>query len=253
MHYVYVTIGKHFTWEAQLSAKSIKLNTTNSHTTLYTDTPPKHTKHFNKIIPIPPPTTETPEHHAKIQRITCLLNHREHHYIHLDADTYIAHDPTHIFNTPFHIASTLTTWRQTHHNYVPGVLAINHTQETQELFKNWLHDYTNSNDTKDQYHFDKHIRKTNHHQLPPELCTQVGDFCQISGKVYITHRHWENEYLNAIIPAVLINQTTDNRVWIPNEQRMISSKPWTLENGIEYTNYYITQEHRNYLKEFLKD
>lgn len=253
MHYVLVAIGTNFTWEAENSAKSIKQNTTNSHVTIYTDTQPKRPQYFDKITPIPKtPQDTTQEKHAKIQRITCLLDHREHHYIHLDVDTYVICDPSNIFNTHFHIAAPLTTWRQTNHNYVPGVLAINHSKETKELFKNWLHDYTISKDTSDQLHFDHHARKTNHHVLPPEYCAQVGELTQYSGKIHITHRHYENEYLNAIMPAVFLNQTMNNRVWIPAENRMISST-WSPETGIIYTNYYITQEHRQLVQEFTKD
>lgn len=252
MHYLLVSIGEWFTWEAETAAKSIKHNTTDSRITLYTDTQPKRTQYFDKIIPLgSKPNNLTQEKWAKIERIKSLLDYKIEQFTHLDVDTYVIESPEPAFNQDFDLATCISIWRQTKANHVPGVLLVRKTPNTTRALRNWLIEYAESKELKDQYIFDKHAQTINTKTLDPEYCAQVGELTQYSGKIKICHRHYQTPLLNAIIPAVFLNQTHDNRIWIPIENRMISST-WSPEtNSIVYKNYYVTQEHIQTATEFI--
>jgi hypothetical protein len=55
------------------------------------------------------------------------------------------------------------------------------------------------------------------------------------------------------MPTVFINQTTENRVWIPSENRMISSVWNPTTSSIEHKKYNVTQEYIAIAENFYKD
>lgn len=254
MYYMLTAIGKNHTWEAENCAKSIKLNTPQSHVTIYSDTKPNRTKYFDKIIPIhTTPEGITTEKHARVQRIKTLIEYPIERFIHLDVDCYVAQDTFNVFDTKFDIACTYNIWRMNSHNLVPGVIYLNKTDATNQLLKLWLREYAIDPGIKDQFIFDKLAQKVNTHVLAPEYCAQVGEPTQYSGLIRIAHRHYQTSFLNAIMPTVFLNQTAENRVWIPSENRMTSSVWNSTTNSIDYQKYDVTEEHIAIAESFYKD
>lgn len=248
INYVYITTNSTgHTWEAILSAKSIKQNQEQSHVTIYTDQEPPITKYFDKITPI-----KTPENSkkAKKQRITCLIDHPEDQYVHLDSDTYVNNTP--IIENTYSIAATTSTWRQQIFNLVPSVVIINKNKETTQALKNWLKTYAESNSEKDQYAFDEQVKQINHKILPPEYSAQVGEIIQVSGKIIISHCHWVSVLRNPMLPTILLNQSEQNRLWIPPELRMIEMiyEPQN-DHKLTYPSTGITQEQLNQVQTFM--
>lgn len=248
INYVYITSGsKAHLKEAELSAKSIKQKQIQSHVTIYTDIEPTNQEYFDKIIPIEPSKTIK---EAKTKRIQHLIEHKEEQYVHLDTDTYVNEKP--IIENHYSIAATTSQWRQEIFNLVPSVVIINKSQNSQEALKNWLKDYTTSKTDKDQYAFDRQIRKHNYYILSPEYSAQVGEPIQVSGKIIIAHCHYVNQYRNPILPTLVLNQSENNRIWVPPENRMIENiyEPH-LNHRLSYKSTYATPEQIQIAEQFM--
>ena len=250
IQYVYVTTGsKWHTREAILSAKSVKQNTSNSNITIYTDNLPDVPKYFDNIKQIPKAKNLK---EAKQLRIQVLLKHPAEQFIHLDSDTYVNTTPN--IETTKSIAATTSQWRQTTFSLVPSVIGIIKNAKSIEVLTRWLKQYSTTETTKDQYAFNQCVKEIDDYQiLSPEYSTQVGEITHVSGKIIIAHCHYTNQIRNPILPTLVLNQSEQNRLWIPPELRMIEMI-YEPENNhkITYPSTPVTQEQLNIVKEFME-
>jgi hypothetical protein len=94
----------------------------------------------------------------------------------------------------------------------------------QKFFSDWQREYAVDPAVKDQVTFLRLVSQLEFEPvvLPPELNARCGNGIMLSGHAYIIHKRFSQRTLaNPAALNVLLNQTTDNRVYIPSENRMV--------------------------------
>lgn len=255
MLYVQVAIGEHYLHETRISAKTIKQNHPNASILLYTDQPPENIPNEDKLYWCITKLKPQPEHqntlqYARSSKIRAIIDTLDiqNRFIYLDTDIYLAKDPSNAFEAEFDIAGVMNTWRQQQYrphqtNICTGALYIRATYNTRVFLNEW-YKYHDTENMGDQHAFNKTIDycPLHLHVLPTEYNAIVSEPNHFSGEIKIAHGHYTS-ISNPIMPTVFLNQRTQNRVWLPNERKMVCLNYDSATQETTYETLYVQPEH----------
>ncbi len=235
---VYSAIGRGFQWEACLSARSVKAVMPHCRTVLYSDQ--KVSSPFiDECRPLfPDETIPDSTRKVKVCKIDAILHAASTiagRLTYLDTDTYVAlpFDDLLGASDAFDICLAHDTWRQFAF-YGPvapfnsGVMIFRSGPRLQELLTAWRSAYVHMASTPDQVSFHSVLLASRLRilPLPPEMNARCEEPVHLSGRVRVVHKHYASQGLgtlgNPAVVARFVNQTTDNRVLILAEGRMVA-------------------------------